>query len=110
MPEPLVVIISLRLGRAETVARIEADIGRAHTEFTRRMTFEKERRESDRLFFRVGAPDAHHRICRRLRHRKAELSPHRPNSAHRGSKNNSSVCALAVKPRASGAPLRGFGA
>jgi hypothetical protein len=32
------------------------------------------------------------------------------NSAHRGIKDDSSVRAFAVKPRACGAPLRGFGA
>ena len=41
---------------------------------------------------------------------KKELSAQQNDSAHRGNKDDSSVRALAVKSRACGAPLRGFGA
>jgi hypothetical protein len=47
---------------------------------------------------------------RRLQTDVASLDTTTNDRAHRGNKDDSSVRALAVKPRACGAPLRGFGA
>lgn len=55
MPEPLVVTISHRLGKAEALARIKDGLGRARGEFGRFLTLEEEAWNGDRLSFRVAA-------------------------------------------------------
>jgi hypothetical protein len=55
MPEPLVVTIPHRLGKAEALRRIKEGLGRARGEFARLLTFEDETWTGDRLTFRVSA-------------------------------------------------------
>src|SRR6185312_2520749 len=55
MPEPLVVMIPHRLGKAEAAARIKAGLSRAEAEFARLVTFEHQQWDGDRLTFRVSA-------------------------------------------------------
>ena len=55
MPEPLVVTIPHRLGKAEALARIKDGVGRARGEFASLLTFEDATWSGDRLAFRVSA-------------------------------------------------------
>jgi len=55
MPEPLVVTIRHRLGKAEALRRIKDGLGRARGEFASLLTFEDETWTGDRLAFRVSA-------------------------------------------------------
>jgi hypothetical protein len=55
MPEPLVVVIPHRLGKAEALRRIKDGVGRARSEFAALLTFEQENWTGDRLSFSVKA-------------------------------------------------------
>ena len=55
MPEPLVVMIPHRLGKAEALSRIKAGLGRAEAEFARLINFEHQHWDGDRLSFSVSA-------------------------------------------------------
>jgi hypothetical protein len=55
MPEPLVVVIPHRLGKAEALRRIKDGVGRARSEFAALLTFEQETWTGDRLSFSVKA-------------------------------------------------------
>ena len=55
MPEPVVVTIPHRLGKAEALRRIKDGLGRAEAEFASLLTFEDESWSGDRLAFRVSA-------------------------------------------------------
>ena len=55
MPEPLVVTIPHRLGKAEALRRIKDGLGRAQAEFASLLTFEDAAWSGDRLAFRVSA-------------------------------------------------------
>lgn len=53
MPEPLVVVIPHKLGKAEALARIKAGLGRAKTEFASLIALEQEDWAGDTLSFRA---------------------------------------------------------
>ena len=55
MPEPLIVVIPHRLGKAEALVRIKDGIGRARGEFARLLTIEDEVWTGDRLSFSAKA-------------------------------------------------------
>jgi hypothetical protein len=55
MPEPLIVNIPHRLGKAEAQRRIKDGVGRARGEFARLISIEEETWSGDRLTFRVSA-------------------------------------------------------
>ena len=53
MPEPLVVVIPHKLGKAEALSRIKAGLGRAKTEFASLIALEQEDWAGDTLTFRA---------------------------------------------------------
>jgi len=55
MPDPLIVVIPHRLGKAEALRRIKDGIGRGRNEFTRLLTIEQEDWSDDRLSFAARA-------------------------------------------------------
>jgi Putative polyhydroxyalkanoic acid system protein (PHA_gran_rgn) len=59
MPEPLVVTIPHRLGKAEALARIKGGLSRAEHEFAWALRFDEQRWEDDTLHFRVSAMGQH---------------------------------------------------
>ncbi len=59
MPEPLVVIVPHRLGKAEALARIKGGLTRAEQEFAWALRFDEQRWDGDTLHFRVSAIGQH---------------------------------------------------
>lgn len=59
MSEPLVVVISHRLGKDEALRRIKDGLGRARAEFGWLLSLEEEVWSGDRLTFRVTALGQH---------------------------------------------------